>query len=85
MLLAFIALHVAAILFYRLRGKSLLKPMITGKGEAEPGVEPMRPGKGWVALLCLVVAIGDHPLDHRRSAAVRGLIAAPRGTTSRPC
>ena len=57
-LLAFIALHVAAILFYKIRGKSLLKPMITGKGEAEPGVEPMRRGKGWVALLCLVVAIG---------------------------
>jgi cytochrome b len=57
-LLAFIALHVAAILFYKLRGKSLLKPMITGKGEVEPGVELMRPGKGWVAILCLVVAIG---------------------------
>ena len=32
--------------------------MITGKGEADPGVEPMRPGKGWVAILCLIVAIG---------------------------
>ena len=57
-LLAFIALHVVAILFYKLRGKSLFKPMITGKGEAEPGLEPMRPGKGWVAFLCLVAAIG---------------------------
>jgi cytochrome b len=57
-LLAFIALHVAAILFYRLRGKRLVKPMITGRGEVEPGVEPMRPAKWWVALLCLAAAIG---------------------------
>ena len=56
-LLAFVALHVAAIIFYKLRGKSLLKPMITGKGETERGVEPMRPGKGWVALICLIAAI----------------------------
>ena len=57
-LLVLIGLHVAAILFYRLRGKSLLKPMITGSGEIEPGVEPMQPAKWWAALLCLVVAIG---------------------------
>ncbi|HEU0284700.1 MAG TPA: cytochrome b/b6 domain-containing protein, partial [Sphingomicrobium sp.] len=57
-LLIFIALHVAAILFYKLRGKSLLRPMITGKGDPEEGVEPMKPGKGWVAILCLIVAIG---------------------------
>ena len=56
-LLALIALHVAAILFYRLRGKHLLKPMITGSGKAEPGVESMRPAKGWVALICLIAAI----------------------------
>jgi len=56
-MLPFIGLHVAAIIFYKLRGKSLLKPMITGKGKAQPGVEPMRPGKGWVAILCLIVAI----------------------------
>lgn len=57
-LLALIALHVTAILFYRLRGKSLVKPMITGRGEVQPGLEPMRPGKWWAALLCLVIAIG---------------------------
>ncbi|NUT00598.1 MAG: Ni/Fe-hydrogenase 1 b-type cytochrome subunit [Sphingomonas sp.] len=56
-LLAFIALHVAAIIFYRLGGKGLLKPMITGKGEIEPGIEPMRPGKWWAAVICLVAAI----------------------------
>jgi cytochrome b len=57
-LLAFIALHVAAVLFYFLRGKNLVGPMFSGRGKAEPGVEPMRPGKGWLAILCLVAAIG---------------------------
>ena len=58
LLLALIAVHVAAILFYRARGKKLLKPMITGSAEVEPGVEPMKPGKWWAALACLAVAIG---------------------------
>jgi cytochrome b len=57
-LLALIGLHVAAILYYRLRGKRLIGPMLTGRGEVEPGVEPMRPGKWWAALLCLAAAIG---------------------------
>ena len=57
-LLALIALHVGAIFFYKLRGKSLLKPMITGRGNVEPGVGPMRAGKWWIALLCLIAAIG---------------------------
>lgn len=57
-LLALIALHVAAILLYRLAlGKNLLGPMITGRAELEPGVEPMRPGKWWAALICLIVGI----------------------------
>ena len=55
----FIGLHIAAILFYRLAlGKKLVGPMITGKARLEPGVEPMRPGRWWVALLCLAAAIG---------------------------
>jgi cytochrome b len=57
-LLGLIALHVAAILFYRLRGRRLLGPMISGKAILQPGIRPMRPGKWWVALLCLAVAIG---------------------------
>jgi len=56
-LLAFIALHVAAIIYYKFRGRGLLKPMITGQGEAEAGVRPMRKGKPWVAILCLAVAL----------------------------
>ena len=48
-----------AILFYRLvLRKKLIGAMITGKGEAETGVEPMRRGRWWVALLCLAIAIG---------------------------
>lgn len=57
-LLVLAALHVAAIIFYRMRGKKLLRPMITGRGEIHGGIEPMRPGKWWAALLCLAVAIG---------------------------
>ena len=57
-LLVFIGLHVAAIVFYKLRGKSLLRPMIIGTGDPEEGVEPMKSGKSWVAILCLILAIG---------------------------
>ena len=57
-LLALIALHVAAIIFYRLRGRDLVRPMITGTDDLAPGVEPMRPAKWWAAVLCLVLAIG---------------------------
>jgi cytochrome b len=57
-LLALIALHVAAILFYRLvHRKKLVGAMITGTAETEPGVEPMQPGRWWVALLCLAAAL----------------------------
>ena len=58
-ILGLIVLHVAAILFYRVfRGQKLTKPMITGKAELTPGTEPMRPGKWWVGVLCLAVALG---------------------------
>ena len=57
-LLALIAVHVAAIIFYRARGRKLLKPMITGSAEVEPGLEPMKSGKWWAAMACLAVAIG---------------------------
>ena len=57
-LLALVALHLAAILFYKLRGKGLLKPMITGRGDIQPGIEPLRPAKWWLALCCVALAIG---------------------------
>jgi cytochrome b len=56
-LLALIALHVAAILYYRLRGRALTKAMITGRAVLDPASEPMRAGKWWAALLCLGVAV----------------------------
>ena len=58
-LLALIVLHVAAILFYRLvLGKKLAGAMIGGRSALEPGVEPMRPGRSWLAIACLLVALG---------------------------
>lgn len=57
-LLFLIALHVAAILFYRLLvGRKLTKAMLTGRAVLDPGVEPMRPGRGWVAAACLLAAL----------------------------
>jgi cytochrome b len=57
-ILGLIILHVGAIVFYRLRGKHLTKPMITGRAAVDPDAEPIRPGKWWVALICLAVGIG---------------------------
>ena len=58
-ILILIVLHIGAILLYRLfLGKRLVGPMLTGSGAADAESEPMRPGKGWVALLCLIAAIG---------------------------
>ena len=57
-ILGLIVLHLAAIIFYRFRGKHLTKPMITGRALLEPGTQPMRPGKWWVAAICLAIGIG---------------------------
>ncbi len=57
-LLGLILLHVAAILFYRLRGKRLTKAMITGRAELAPGAAPMRAAKWWLAWICLAIALG---------------------------
>ena len=57
-LLVFIGLHVAAVLFYLIaRKQNLIGPMVTGKAKLDPDTQPMRPGKWWVAILCLVAAI----------------------------
>jgi hypothetical protein len=56
-LLALIALHIAAIIYYRLRGKGLTWPMVTGKARIATGAELMRPGKWWVALICLAAGV----------------------------
>ena len=57
-LLVLIGVHVAAVLFYAVvQRKNLVGPMISGRGRLDPEAEPMRPGKWWVALLCLAAAI----------------------------
>jgi len=57
-ILGLVGLHLAAIIFYRVRGKSLTRPMITGDAELESRAQTMRPGKWWVALICVAVALG---------------------------
>jgi cytochrome b len=43
-LLALIGLHIAAILFYAIvKRDDLVRPMVTGRGKAPAGAEPMRP------------------------------------------
>lgn len=55
--LALIVMHVGAILYYKLfRGQKLVKGMITGRVALESGIEPMRPAKWWVAIICLIAA-----------------------------
>ena len=56
-ILGLIIFHVAAIIFYSLRGNHLTRPMITGRAVLEPGTQPMRAGKWWAALICLAVGI----------------------------
>ena len=57
-ILALIVLHVAAIICYGLRGRKLTKAMITGRAALNRGMQPMRPGKWRVALICLALGIG---------------------------
>jgi len=57
-ILALIVLHITAIIFYRVRGQALTKPMITGRAVVDPRATPMRAGKWWVALICLAAGIG---------------------------
>jgi cytochrome b len=55
--LALIILHVGAIIYYKVfRGQKLLKGMIIGRLALDPGVEPMRPAKWWISVLCLAAA-----------------------------
>lgn len=56
-ILGLVALHVGAILFYAVVKRSnLLAPMITGVGQAERDVEPMRPGAKHLLAAAIVVA-----------------------------
>jgi cytochrome b len=57
-LLGLIALHLLAIAYYRLvRGRSLVRAMVTGRAELPEGVSPMAPaGKGRLAA-CVAAAL----------------------------
>jgi len=58
-LVAIIALHVAAILWYRIvRRDDLVTPMITGRGVPVEGEGPMVPAPLWRLLFSVVLAAG---------------------------
>ena len=57
LLLAVIAVHVGAILFYTfVKRNRLVRPMVTGVGDAEAATEPMRRVRKWRAFLALFLA-----------------------------
>ncbi|MGZ8350210.1 MAG: cytochrome b/b6 domain-containing protein [Allosphingosinicella sp.] len=48
LLLALVGVHIAAILYYAiLKRQNLVAPMVTGRGAAPEGAEPMRPAPAW--------------------------------------
>lgn len=58
-ILALIALHIAAILFYALfQRKNLVGPMLTGSGDAPEGTAPMSAAPAWRVLVALGIAGG---------------------------
>ena len=57
LLLALVALHLGAIIFYRWRGQNLVTPMITGDKALPPGVPASRDSAG-TRLLALAVLAG---------------------------
>ena len=50
-LLGVVALHVGAILFYRLRGEPLVWAMVSGRGKLPPGAEAPRRAPPWRLLI----------------------------------
>ena len=57
-LLVVIALHVAAIIFYAFRRRNLVGPMITGRGVAPAGADPMRKASAIRFAIALVLSAG---------------------------
>lgn len=53
-LLIFVALHIAAIVVYRMRGKNLVKAMISGHGDKAPSAAPK---PLWLAGIALIVSV----------------------------
>jgi len=60
-LLVLVGLHIAAVLYYRVRkGEHLVRAMITGYKElpADADAQPSRGGKSWLAAIILAVCAG---------------------------
>jgi len=55
-LLAVIGLHVAAVLWYRVRGDDLVRPMIDGRRGNAEGLVPLRPAPAWRFILAAALA-----------------------------
>ncbi len=56
-LLVFIGLHVAAIVYYTwFRRQDLVGPMVTGRGNAPAGAEPMRAAPAWRFVVAATLA-----------------------------
>jgi cytochrome b len=56
-ILGLVALHIAAIAVYALRGKHLVKPMLVGWKETDdPSIRSAKGGKLWALLLALILA-----------------------------
>ena len=57
LLLALVAVHVAAVLYYWLfRRDDLIGPMVTGSRDGPEGAEPLRPAPAWRAVIAIVAA-----------------------------
>jgi hypothetical protein len=60
LLLALVAVHVAAILYYWLfRARQLIGPMVTGSREGPEGAEPLRPAPAWRTVAAIVARLPD--------------------------
>ena len=55
-LLAFVALHLSAIVFYALRGKNLVWPMLSGRARLDPGADAPRLAGKWAETGALLLA-----------------------------
>jgi cytochrome b len=57
-LLGLIALHLLAIVYYHLvRGRSLVRPMVTGRGALPEGAQPMAPAAKGRLAACVAAAL----------------------------